>query len=145
MRCVLTSKICRRGPNKFKKMRDIFWSAQRVLVLTGEPDDGDEALELLQVLGYPSTFMSLYGLATKPMAFLIDDFCRCWRKFKSLFRFLNRASWSRVWVVQEIAIPGSKAGDVGWLEKDKVQKIKQPAVYHIGISKIVGINHHPGV
>ncbi|OAP56816.1 hypothetical protein AYL99_08928 [Fonsecaea erecta] len=103
------------------KMRDIFWLAQRVLAWTGEPDESDEALELLQELGHPSTFMRLYGLASKPMAFLNDDFSHCLNKFESLFRFLNRPYWSRVWVVQELAIPGSRAGDVGWLEKDKVQ------------------------
>jgi hypothetical protein len=104
-----------------QKMRDIFWSAQRVLAWTGEPDESDEALELLQVLGQPAAYMYFYELAAKPMTISTINFSYGWREFELLFRFLNRPFWSRVWVVQELAIPGSGAGDVGWLDNDRVQ------------------------
>jgi hypothetical protein len=107
--------------HQVQKMRDIFWSAQRVLAWTGEPDESDEALELLQALSQPSAYMYLYQLAAKPMALLTIDFTYGWREFELLFRFLNRPYWSRVWVLQELAIPGSGVGGVGWLDNDKVQ------------------------
>ncbi|KAI9772213.1 MAG: hypothetical protein M1840_000962 [Geoglossum simile] len=120
--CINQGDLAERS-RQVQRMRDIFWSAQQVLAWTGEPDDdeGDEALELLRALGQPSAYMYFYELAAKPMALLSINFNRSWGKFESLFKFLNRPYWSRIWVVQELAIPGSAAGDVGWLDHDKVQ------------------------
>jgi hypothetical protein len=69
-----------------QKIQNICWSAQSVLAWTGEPDDSDEALELRQALGRPSTSMSLVA---KPMAFLNDDCSHCLRTFESLFLVLG--------------------------------------------------------
>ncbi|CZR67422.1 uncharacterized protein PAC_17321 [Phialocephala subalpina] len=106
-----------------RKMRDIFWSSQHVLAWTGEPDeDSGQVLEFLQLLSEPSVFMASFKLAEKPgpMGLWGANFNSDWNKFKLLFKFLNRPYWSRVWVVQELAIPGSGIGIGAWLDKDKL-------------------------
>jgi hypothetical protein len=92
-----------------QKMRDIFWSSQHVLAWTGEPDENsDEVLEFLQFLSEPSVFMTTFALEEKTTGFMgarLDY--STWKKYELLFKFFNRPYWSRVWVVQELAIPGS--------------------------------------
>jgi hypothetical protein len=107
--------------HQVQKMRDIFWSAQRVLAWTGEPDEDNAALELLQMLGRPSVFMDFFELTASSKDLLTMDFSNSWRNIRSLLRFLDRPYWSRVWVVQELAIPGSRVGDISWLDEDKVR------------------------
>jgi len=108
--------------HQVRMMRDIFWSARGVLAWTGEPDErSDEALDLLQLLGQPSVFMSAYTSAANPDTFSKIDFQTNWGKWDSLFKFLNRPYWSRVWIVQELAVPGSGIGNPGWSDNGKVQ------------------------
>jgi len=94
---------------QIQEMREIYHSAHRVLAWTGEADEGsDEALDLLNHLSEPSSFMALYELSSNPNAFSAINFNRKWQ---ALCQFLNRPYWTRVWVVQELAIPGVAFGD----------------------------------
>lgn len=102
-------------------MRDIFWPSQRVLAWTGEPDEySDEVLEFLQFLSEPSVFMHSFQLAQQPRGLLGMNFDAAWKKFEVLFKFLNRPYWSRVWVLQELAIPGSGILNGGSPDSEKL-------------------------
>ncbi|KAF8848188.1 HET-domain-containing protein [Acephala macrosclerotiorum] len=103
-----------------QKMRNIFWSSQRVLAWTGEPnEDIDEVLEMLQMLSEPSIFMRSFELAAK-RGMVLRRINYDWEKFELLFKFLNRPYWSRTWVVQELAMPGLGIRNDGLGGDDKV-------------------------
>ena len=90
---------------QIQKMRSIYHSAQQVLAWTGEADgESNEVLHLLNYLSQPVVFVYLYQLSSDPKALRIMSFDSKWRK---LFRFLNRPYWNRVWILQELAIPGT--------------------------------------
>lgn len=55
-----------------RKMRDIFWSSQRVLAWTGEPDeDSKDVFEPLQSLSEPSVCVASFKMSERPMELAI--------------------------------------------------------------------------
>lgn len=90
---------------QIQMMRAIYHSANQVLAWTGDADDeSNEALDLLNYLRQPIVFMILYALSSNPETFQMTSFDIKWLK---MLRFLNRPYWSRVWILQELAIPGT--------------------------------------
>lgn len=90
------------------RMRRIFTSATRVLAWTGEPDeDSDAALDLMDDMARIGSWEESHSITTlfsvERLQFengsLLDVTRRNWQ---SLFRFLDRKYWTRVWVVQEL-------------------------------------------
>jgi hypothetical protein len=114
--CINQSDDKEKG-QQIRKMRAIYHSAKQVLAWTGEADDeSNEALDLLNYLRQPIVFMNLYVLSSNPETFRRTSFGNKWIK---TLRFLNRPYWSRVWILQELAIPGTSLHED--INTDKIQ------------------------
>jgi hypothetical protein len=103
--------------SQIQEMRTIYHSAHQVLAWTGEADDeSNEALGLLNRLSDPMVCVILYMLSQNSEALRRISFGPEWLK---LLNFFNRPYWSRVWILQELAIPGASIRD-NW-ESTKIQ------------------------
>jgi Heterokaryon incompatibility protein (HET) len=80
-----------------RQMGNIFAQARFVRVWVGDKsDDSDIALSMLRELAHGSPCTDKWNKDLK-----LDD---SWSKWNAVFNFLLRSYWSRVWIIQEIAM-----------------------------------------